>query len=221
MHMGNEPSRGLKSPIRIAASELLLINIGEAGLNQSSSLEVRWCRNLGQLSDKHPGLFSIVFPFSDSSSPEQRTLGKLQTKQGREGKGGESNGFAKAAICYLPAGVFQDVLLGGEERQLQWILTGKKFPAERPTSLLLCELRKEGQIEEQRKEKVGCLLPLLEDRQELRQEWFMRCHTPLALSLPEEEKPRCHPYWEVGDNNLPLPFNLKDIIAELQNVMEG
>ncbi|XP_078236585.1 alpha-ketoglutarate-dependent dioxygenase FTO isoform X12 [Pogona vitticeps] len=89
------------------------------------------------------------------------------------------------------------------------------------TSHLLCELRKEGQVEEQRKERIECLLPLLEERHELRQEWFVRCHSLLALSLPEEEKPRCHPYWQMGDPHLPLPFNLEDIIIELRKILEG
>ncbi|XP_072836833.2 alpha-ketoglutarate-dependent dioxygenase FTO isoform X6 [Pogona vitticeps] len=92
---------------------------------------------------------------------------------------------------------------------------------EHMTSHLLCELRKEGQVEEQRKERIECLLPLLEERHELRQEWFVRCHSLLALSLPEEEKPRCHPYWQMGDPHLPLPFNLEDIIIELRKILEG
>nr|XP_020655707.1 alpha-ketoglutarate-dependent dioxygenase FTO isoform X3 [Pogona vitticeps] len=50
------------------------------------------------------------------------------------------------------------------------------------TSHLLCELRKEGQVEEQRKERIECLLPLLEERHELRQEWFVR-----PLGRPRED----------------------------------
>ncbi|XP_039208326.1 alpha-ketoglutarate-dependent dioxygenase FTO isoform X3 [Crotalus tigris] len=44
------------------------------------------------------------------------------------------------------------------------------------TSLLLCELRggEEEQMEEQRNEKISCLLPLLIQRQGLRQEWLLR-----------------------------------------------
>ncbi|XP_070616268.1 alpha-ketoglutarate-dependent dioxygenase FTO isoform X4 [Erythrolamprus reginae] len=42
------------------------------------------------------------------------------------------------------------------------------------TSLLLRELRKKEQMEEQRNEKTGSLLPLLLERQALRQEWLAR-----------------------------------------------
>ncbi|KAM6430249.1 alpha-ketoglutarate-dependent dioxygenase FTO isoform 3-T3 [Liasis olivaceus] len=42
------------------------------------------------------------------------------------------------------------------------------------TSLLLNELRKEEQMDEQRDEKISCLLPLLIERQALRQEWLTR-----------------------------------------------
>uniref|UniRef100_A0A670J0X3 Alpha-ketoglutarate-dependent dioxygenase FTO n=1 Tax=Podarcis muralis TaxID=64176 RepID=A0A670J0X3_PODMU len=45
------------------------------------------------------------------------------------------------------------------------------------TSLLLCEFRKEEQAEEQRKERISCLLPILEERQELRQDWLARVFT--------------------------------------------
>ncbi|KAF7244747.1 Alpha-ketoglutarate-dependent dioxygenase FTO [Varanus komodoensis] len=45
-----------------------------------------------------------------------------------------------------------------------------------------------------------------------------RCHSQLAESLPEDEKPECHPYWEEEDV-MPLPFDLEDIIAELQNIL--
>ncbi|XP_062997238.1 alpha-ketoglutarate-dependent dioxygenase FTO isoform X2 [Elgaria multicarinata webbii] len=42
------------------------------------------------------------------------------------------------------------------------------------TSLLLCEFRKEEQMEEQRDDRISCILPLLAERQELRQEWLAR-----------------------------------------------
>ncbi|XP_042294375.1 alpha-ketoglutarate-dependent dioxygenase FTO isoform X5 [Sceloporus undulatus] len=89
------------------------------------------------------------------------------------------------------------------------------------TSLLLCEFRKEEQMDEQRNEQIGCLLPLLVERQELRQEWLTRCHSKIAESLPDDEKPECHPYWQDDDASMPLPFNLEDIIAELQNLLES
>ncbi|XP_063168909.1 alpha-ketoglutarate-dependent dioxygenase FTO isoform X2 [Candoia aspera] len=87
------------------------------------------------------------------------------------------------------------------------------------TSLLLNELRKE-QMEEQRNEKISCLLPLLIERQALRHEWLMRCHSPLSKNLPKDEKPKCHPYWQDDDPSMPLPFNLDDIIFELQSILE-
>ncbi|XP_044283668.1 alpha-ketoglutarate-dependent dioxygenase FTO isoform X5 [Varanus komodoensis] len=86
------------------------------------------------------------------------------------------------------------------------------------TSLLLGDLRKEEQMGKQRKERIVRFLPLLTERQELRQEWLARCHSQLAESLPEDEKPECHPYWEEEDV-MPLPFDLEDIIAELQNIL--
>ncbi|XP_061450287.1 alpha-ketoglutarate-dependent dioxygenase FTO [Rhineura floridana] len=64
------------------------------------------------------------------------------------------------------------------------------------TSLLLCKVRKGEQVEEQRSGRIGGLLPLLVQRQELRQEWLARCHSQLAQNLPEDEKPECHPYWQ-------------------------
>nr|XP_034974916.1 alpha-ketoglutarate-dependent dioxygenase FTO isoform X9 [Zootoca vivipara] len=88
------------------------------------------------------------------------------------------------------------------------------------TSLLLCEFRKEEQAEEQRNERIGCLLSILEERQELRQDWLARCHSQLVENLPKDEKPECHPYWQEGDASMPLPFNLEDIIAELQSLLE-
>ncbi|XP_042294372.1 alpha-ketoglutarate-dependent dioxygenase FTO isoform X2 [Sceloporus undulatus] len=61
-------------------------------------------------------------------------------------------------------------------------LEGKWKQMEVMTSLLLCEFRKEEQMDEQRNEQIGCLLPLLVERQELRQEWLTRC---FGLHLPE------------------------------------
>ncbi|XP_070809041.1 alpha-ketoglutarate-dependent dioxygenase FTO [Pituophis catenifer annectens] len=88
------------------------------------------------------------------------------------------------------------------------------------TSLLLHELRKEEQMQEQRNEKTSSLLPLLVERQTLRQEWLVRCHSPLTENLPEDEKPKCKPYWEDNDPRMPLPFDLDDIIFELQTILE-
>uniref|UniRef100_A0A8D0BEV5 Alpha-ketoglutarate-dependent dioxygenase FTO n=1 Tax=Salvator merianae TaxID=96440 RepID=A0A8D0BEV5_SALMN len=87
------------------------------------------------------------------------------------------------------------------------------------TSLLLVELRKEP-LDEQRSERITCLLPLLTERQELRQEWLMRCRSRIAEDLPEDEKPTCRPFWQNDDPKMPLPFHLEDIIFGLQRRLE-
>ncbi|KAG8144130.1 hypothetical protein E2320_001243 [Naja naja] len=46
------------------------------------------------------------------------------------------------------------------------------------------------------------------------------CHSPLSENLPDDEKPKCQPYWEDNDPSMPLPFNLEDIIFELQTMLE-
>ncbi|ETE63133.1 hypothetical protein L345_11107, partial [Ophiophagus hannah] len=48
----------------------------------------------------------------------------------------------------------------------------------------------------------------------------LRCHSPLSENLPDDEKPKCQPYWEDNDPSMPLPFNLEDIIFELQTMLE-
>nr|XP_056718856.1 alpha-ketoglutarate-dependent dioxygenase FTO [Euleptes europaea] len=88
------------------------------------------------------------------------------------------------------------------------------------TSLLLCEIRKEEQMDEQRNQRIDCILPLLIRRHELRKEWQARCHSQLAECLPADEKPECRPYWEDDDPNMPLPFDLEGIIRELENLQE-
>ncbi|XP_060109559.1 alpha-ketoglutarate-dependent dioxygenase FTO isoform X2 [Heteronotia binoei] len=87
------------------------------------------------------------------------------------------------------------------------------------TSLLLDEIRKE-QMEEESKTKIDCILPLLVQRHELRKEWLGRCHSQLAECLPEDEKPECRPYWEEDDPNMPLPFDLEDIVCELESLQK-
>lgn len=47
------------------------------------------------------------------------------------------------------------------------------------TSLILSEVRKEQQIEEQRNETISCFLLLLKERQKLRKEWTARWETLL------------------------------------------
>ncbi|XP_053126948.1 alpha-ketoglutarate-dependent dioxygenase FTO isoform X5 [Hemicordylus capensis] len=88
------------------------------------------------------------------------------------------------------------------------------------TSLLLSEIRKEEHTEGQRNERIRCLLSLIMERQKLREEWLTRCHSQLAESLPEDEKPECRPYWQQDDPNMLLPFNLEDVIIELENLLK-
>uniref|UniRef100_A0ACB8E9W6 Uncharacterized protein n=1 Tax=Sphaerodactylus townsendi TaxID=933632 RepID=A0ACB8E9W6_9SAUR len=47
-----------------------------------------------------------------------------------------------------------------------------------------------------------------------------RCHSQLAESLPEDEKPECRPYWEEDDPDMPLPFDLEAIIHDLESLQK-
>ncbi|XP_027540781.1 alpha-ketoglutarate-dependent dioxygenase FTO isoform X3 [Neopelma chrysocephalum] len=89
------------------------------------------------------------------------------------------------------------------------------------TSLVLSEVRKEQQIEEQRNETISCFLLVLKERQRLRKEWTVRCQSDAAESLPEDQKPECHPFWTDDDEcNMPLPYDLEEVIAYLQNLTQ-
>ncbi|XP_072728006.1 alpha-ketoglutarate-dependent dioxygenase FTO isoform X4 [Ciconia boyciana] len=88
------------------------------------------------------------------------------------------------------------------------------------TSLVLSEVGKEEQIEEQRKETISCFLLVLTERQRLRKEWTARCQSEAAESLPEDQKPECHPFWTDDECNMPLPYDLEEIIANLQNLVQ-
>ncbi|XP_066050382.1 alpha-ketoglutarate-dependent dioxygenase FTO isoform X2 [Chamaea fasciata] len=89
------------------------------------------------------------------------------------------------------------------------------------TSLVLSEVRKEQQIEEERNETISCFLLLLKERQNLRKEWTARCQSDAAESLPEDQKPECHPFWTDDDEcNMPLPYDLEEVIAYLQNLVQ-
>ncbi|KAM7146874.1 alpha-ketoglutarate-dependent dioxygenase FTO isoform 1-T1 [Macrochelys suwanniensis] len=88
------------------------------------------------------------------------------------------------------------------------------------TSLVLCEVGKGERTMEQRNEIISCFLPLLTERQELRKEWTARCQCQLAVSLPEEQKPDCHPLWKDDDPSMPLPYDLEEVIANLQTLLE-
>ncbi|XP_053904721.1 alpha-ketoglutarate-dependent dioxygenase FTO isoform X2 [Malaclemys terrapin pileata] len=88
------------------------------------------------------------------------------------------------------------------------------------TSLVLGEVGKGERTMEQRNEIISCFLPLLTERQELRKEWTARCQCQLAMSLPEEQKPKCHPLWKDDDPSMPLPYDLEEVIANLQTLLE-
>ncbi|XP_051485477.1 alpha-ketoglutarate-dependent dioxygenase FTO isoform X2 [Apus apus] len=88
------------------------------------------------------------------------------------------------------------------------------------TSLVLSEVRKEKQTEEQRNETISCFLIVLTERQKLRQVWTARCQSEAAETLPEDQKPECHPFWTDDDCNMPLPYDLEEIIAYLQKLVQ-
>ncbi|KAM6409190.1 alpha-ketoglutarate-dependent dioxygenase FTO [Rhynochetos jubatus] len=88
------------------------------------------------------------------------------------------------------------------------------------TSVVLSEFGKEEQIEEQRNETISCFLQVLTERQRLRKEWRVRCQSEAAESLPEDQKPECHPFWTDDECNMPLPYDLEEIIANLQNLVQ-
>ncbi|XP_047931300.1 alpha-ketoglutarate-dependent dioxygenase FTO isoform X4 [Anser cygnoides] len=88
------------------------------------------------------------------------------------------------------------------------------------TSLVLHEVRKKEQTEEQRNETISCFLLVLTERQRLRKEWTARCQSEAAESLPEDQKPECHPFWTNDECNMPLPYDLEEVIAHLQNLVQ-
>ncbi|KFP06634.1 Alpha-ketoglutarate-dependent dioxygenase FTO, partial [Calypte anna] len=46
------------------------------------------------------------------------------------------------------------------------------------------------------------------------------CQSEAAENLPEDQKPECHPFWTDEDCNMPLPYDLEDIIADLQSLVQ-
>ncbi|KAM8983093.1 alpha-ketoglutarate-dependent dioxygenase FTO isoform 4-T4 [Ara ararauna] len=88
------------------------------------------------------------------------------------------------------------------------------------TSLVLSEFRKEERIEEQRAKTIRCFLLVLTERQRLRKEWTARCQSEAAESLPEDRKPECHPLWTDDECNMSLPYDLEEVIADLQNLVQ-
>ncbi|KFO88712.1 Alpha-ketoglutarate-dependent dioxygenase FTO, partial [Buceros rhinoceros silvestris] len=45
------------------------------------------------------------------------------------------------------------------------------------------------------------------------------CQSEAAESLPEDQKPECHPFW-TDECNMPLPYDLEEVIAHLQNLVQ-
>ncbi|GCB74059.1 hypothetical protein scyTo_0003143 [Scyliorhinus torazame] len=85
------------------------------------------------------------------------------------------------------------------------------------TKLLLCEINEAEWSSERKHQVIRCLLPYLEERQELRKSWMARCQSRLANSLPVDEQPECRPHWYNGDSDMPLPFDMEEIISLLSN----
>ncbi|KFV83071.1 Alpha-ketoglutarate-dependent dioxygenase FTO, partial [Struthio camelus australis] len=46
------------------------------------------------------------------------------------------------------------------------------------------------------------------------------CQSQAAESLPEDQKPECHPFWTDDDSNMPLPYDLEEVIANLQSLVQ-
>ncbi|XP_028665146.1 alpha-ketoglutarate-dependent dioxygenase FTO [Erpetoichthys calabaricus] len=87
------------------------------------------------------------------------------------------------------------------------------------TLLMLKAVEDDRWSSEKRRDAIGSLLPILTERQELRQHWKNRCQSKLAKSLPADDRPMCHPYWEEGDLSMPLPFDLQSTIAHLEEIV--
>ncbi|XP_068461411.1 alpha-ketoglutarate-dependent dioxygenase FTO [Clinocottus analis] len=81
------------------------------------------------------------------------------------------------------------------------------------------EEKEEGQEREGRREMAETLLAALTDRHQQRQTWRDRCHSSLAQTLPPEEAPVDRPFWGVDDPNMPLPFDLADIINRVESLL--
>ncbi|KFQ44344.1 Alpha-ketoglutarate-dependent dioxygenase FTO, partial [Nestor notabilis] len=46
------------------------------------------------------------------------------------------------------------------------------------------------------------------------------CQSEAAESLPEDQKPESHPFWTDDECNMPLPYDLEEVIADLQNLVQ-
>uniref|UniRef100_A0A8C1KL23 Alpha-ketoglutarate-dependent dioxygenase FTO n=1 Tax=Cyprinus carpio TaxID=7962 RepID=A0A8C1KL23_CYPCA len=92
---------------------------------------------------------------------------------------------------------------------------------ERMTQLLLDVVEDENTAQENRREMADVLLNALTDRQQHRQTWRDRyvCQSSLAQTLPAEEAPADRPYWSNEDPDMPLPFDLSEIINRVESLL--
>ncbi|XP_050970653.1 alpha-ketoglutarate-dependent dioxygenase FTO [Labeo rohita] len=90
---------------------------------------------------------------------------------------------------------------------------------ERMTQLLLAVVEDENTAQENRREMADILLNALSDRQQHRQTWRDRCQSSLAQTLPPEEAPVDRPYWSNEDPDMPLPFDLSEIINRVESLL--
>ncbi|XP_056317757.1 alpha-ketoglutarate-dependent dioxygenase FTO isoform X2 [Danio aesculapii] len=90
---------------------------------------------------------------------------------------------------------------------------------ERMTQLLLVVVEDEATAQENRREMADVLLNALTDRQQHRQTWRDRCQSSLAQTLPPEEAPVDRPHWSNDDPDMPLPFDLSDIINRVESLL--
>ncbi|XP_042616255.1 alpha-ketoglutarate-dependent dioxygenase FTO-like isoform X2 [Cyprinus carpio] len=90
---------------------------------------------------------------------------------------------------------------------------------ERMTQLLLDVVEDENTAQENRREMADVLLNALTDRQQHRQRWRDRCQSSLAQTLPAEEAPADRPYWSNEDPDMPLPFDLSEIINRVESLL--
>ncbi|XP_051946934.1 alpha-ketoglutarate-dependent dioxygenase FTO-like [Xyrauchen texanus] len=90
---------------------------------------------------------------------------------------------------------------------------------ERMTQLLLAIVEDENTAQDNRREMADILLNTLTDRQQHRQTWRDRCRSSLAQTLPSEEAPVDRPFWSNEDPDMPLPFDLSDIINRVESLL--
>uniref|UniRef100_A0A3P8VFZ2 Alpha-ketoglutarate-dependent dioxygenase FTO n=1 Tax=Cynoglossus semilaevis TaxID=244447 RepID=A0A3P8VFZ2_CYNSE len=86
-------------------------------------------------------------------------------------------------------------------------------------TMLFLKTVEEGRAAEGRREMAETLLSALTDRHQQRQTWRDRCRSSLAQTLPPEEAPVDRPFWGVDDPNMPLPFDLADIINSVESLL--